>query len=52
MREEGQTVAEYAFLVGLISVALIAVMSATRMQLRSVFSTIASRLSSVVTSGG
>jgi len=50
--EEGQTLAEYALLVALISVGMIAVLTTTRNQIRSVFSNIASRLSAAVSAAG
>ena len=50
--EEGQTLAEYSLLVALISVGLIVVLTQTRNQIRSVFSSIASHLSSAVSAAG
>lgn len=50
--EEGQTLAEYALLVALISVGLIVVLTSTRNQIRSIFSSIADTLSSAVTRAG
>lgn len=50
--EEGQTLAEYALLVALISVGLIVVLTSTRNQIRSIFSSIAATLSSAVTTAG
>lgn len=46
--EEGQTMGEYALLIALVSIGMVAVLTTTRNQIRSIFSTLASRLSAAV----